>query len=61
MFSESIISNYIQDLNRIESCKLLRDALYEGEYLLDFYYCKKKVMVLFLFENKDKTLTFLRY
>ncbi len=41
IFSESIISNYIQDLNKIESCKLLRDALYEGEYLLDFYYCEK--------------------
>lgn len=41
IFSESIISNYIQDLNKIESCKLLRNALYEGEYLLDFYYCEK--------------------
>lgn len=38
---ESIISNYIQDFNKVESCKLLRDALYEGECLLDFYYCKK--------------------
>ena len=41
IFSESIISNYIQYLNKIESCKSLRDALYEGECLLDFYYCKK--------------------
>ena len=38
---ESIISNYIQDFNKVDSCQSLRDALYEGECLLDFYYCKK--------------------
>ena len=38
---ESIISNYIQDFNKVDSCQSLRDALYEGECLLDFYYCEK--------------------
>ena len=58
MFSESIISNYIQDLNRIESCKLLRDALYEGEYLLDFYYCKKRLWCCSYLKTRTKHLLF---
>lgn len=32
---ESIISNYIQDFNKVYSYQSLRDALYEGECLLD--------------------------